>query len=364
MARIILLLFGLMVSGFSYASVNINNCTSICSIGYRLDSDPPTSGCFTNQNYNYFTETFSYDFPPSGGPRRRITKYNCPESEINCNAPSVWNKETLTCSSAPSCNIGEEVWADYAIEDQMPVCTGGCTGTRSPGACYGGGIGCQVKFTITGPCEEDTCEGDECTSGGEQSSSSSDDSESSSSEPSTSSSSASNSSSGNGGDGDGDGGDGNGNGSGSGSSSGNTGGGGGGDDDSGDESSSSGECDPTSSNYFECAGLIEESTSSSPDISYEVSSAVGKAHDDQINDIQDFQGVSFSDKADFFKSKLESFLPSIPTCTPITLQFSYFNVTETIPCEKFDVIKRLLAWVLSFSTVWYIFQLAIKPVDR
>lgn len=120
--KIIFLVFGLMVSGFSYASVNINNCTTICSIGYRLDSDPPTSGCFTNQNYNYFTETFSFDFPPSGGPRRRITKYNCPESEINCEAPSVWNKETLTCSTPSS---------------------------SAPSSCPDG----QVKNIVTGECE-------------------------------------------------------------------------------------------------------------------------------------------------------------------------------------------------------------------
>lgn len=363
MARIILLFFCLMFSGFSYASVNINNCTSICSIGYRLDSDPPTSGCFTNQNYNYFTETFSFDFPPSGGPRRRITKYNCPESEINCEAPSVWNKEALTCSSAPSssapsCNIGEEVWADYAIEDQMPVCTGGCTGTRSPGACYGGGIGCQVKFTITGPCEEDTCQGDECNSGGDQSSSSSDDSESSSSSvPSTSSSGASNSSSGNGGDGDGSG-DGNGNGSGSGSSGGNSGGSNG---SSGNASSGSGDCDPTSSNYFQCAGLIEQGGNSSTDYQEHALTESGKIHDAQIKDISEYGGVSFFDKADFFKDKLNGIFGQ-HSCPVV--DFTWRGNAQTLDCTYFNVFKTAVGWILYLFTFWNIFHLATRPVNR
>lgn len=297
-------------------------------------------------------------------------------TESNCSCPAGTQLVTQSdgssmcqpnsSSSAPSCNIGEEVWADYAIEDEMPVCTGGCTGTRSPGACYGGGIGCQVKFIITGPCEEDTCQGDECNSGGDNSSSSSDssDPQSSSSAPSTSSSGAGSSaanSSANGGGGDGSG-DGDGSGSGSGSSGGNS-GGGGGDDDSGDDDSS-GDCDPTAKNYFECSGLVENATSSMADFSGDVSSAVSTVHDQQINDIQQFEGVPFNDKADFFRSKLESYLPSVPTCTPITITNSYFNVSATIPCEKFETIKSILAWLLSFSTVWYIFQLAVKPVDR
>lgn len=363
MKRIIFLFLLLGFSQFTFSQTYADGCYILYNFAYLI-SDP---------NYDPYVIN-SRNACVNGPPIRIYINYgnyqHCVScSNINCPVGSQFNSETAQCdlvsssSSAPSCNIGEEVWADYAIEDEMPVCTGGCTGTRSPGACYSG-IGCQVKFTITGPCEEETCQGDECNSGGDNSSSSSDSSapSTSSSAPSTSSSGAGSSaanSSANGGGGDGSG---DGSGSGSGSSGGNS-GGGGGDDDSGDDDSS-GDCDPTAKNYFECSGLVENATSSMADFSGDVSSAVSTVHDQQINDIQQFEGVPFNDKADFFRSKLESYLPSVPTCTPITITNSYFNVSATIPCEKFETIKSILAWLLSFSTVWYIFQLAVKPVDR
>ncbi len=54
-------------------------------------------------------------------------------------------------------------------------------------------------------------------------------------------------------------------------------------------------------------------------------------------------------------------LPSYHACQQFIIQFSSFPMA--VPCDRFEEWKQILAWVLYMWTVFYLFDLVLRPVD-
>jgi len=153
--------------------------------------------------------------------------------------------------------------------------------------------------------------------------------------------------------------------SGSGSSSGNTVSSG----SAGSASSQSGECDPTKKSYDECMGRNKTpNATETSKINSDFNTAANKAIDDYTKlikeDTEAFtrDGITFKTAPEALKQAVLSHIPQPSTCQPIS--FTYWNTTKYLNCQSFEKFKLILAWFCSLITLYYIFHLAIKPVQR
>jgi hypothetical protein len=130
-----------------------------------------------------------------------------------------------------------------------------------------------------------------------------------------------------------------------------------------------GECDPTAKNYDECMGRNEVPTESQTSkIKTDFDTAANKAIDDYNKAMKDDSeafardGIGFKSAPDSLKQAVLSHIPQASACQNITITF--FNSTKSLNCALFEKFKLILAWFCSLVTIYYIYMLAIKPVQR
>lgn len=132
------------------------------------------------------------------------------------------------------------------------------------------------------------------------------------------------------------------------------------------DSQRAGQCDPTAKNYNECVGLI---TSVSDTEKQTITDAVESKTDtglttwnsEQKSSIQGTSnglGISTS----VLDTMLNPFKISGQTCTSFTVNF--LRTTRTLDCTKFEFFKKLFGWALYLYTIYYIFMLIIRPVEK
>lgn len=68
-----------------------------------------------------------------------------------------------------------------------------------------------------------------------------------------------------------------------------------------------------------------------------------------------------SDQLSSSANKVKSLLPSFSDCSPVRINFPYLSLV--IPCERFNQLKTLLAWVLYILTAFSCFDLLTRPVE-
>ena len=164
----------------------------------------------------------------------------------------------------------------------------------------------------------------------------------------------------------------------------------------GSASSAAGQCDPTAKDYLAC---ISQQASGNTSSSGSNSSACNPASADfeQCNaaqqagtkmkelgdkfkeettkemdkfkkavddDLSNFQrdGLTFKDEPSRLRSLLTRLLPASTPCSPPPLQL--FGETYNLDCFYFDIFKQALGWFLAILTVFNIWQLATRPVNR
>lgn len=132
--------------------------------------------------------------------------------------------------------------------------------------------------------------------------------------------------------------------------------------------SNSSECNPSMSNYLDCSGKLSESQGNISELADKFSESTDKemekfkkAVDDDLSNLQR-DGLSFKDQPSILRSALVAFLPVSRSCNPPPLKI--MGSTYELDCEYFELFKSAFGWFLAVLTVWNIWQLAIRPVDR
>lgn len=127
-----------------------------------------------------------------------------------------------------------------------------------------------------------------------------------------------------------------------------------------------GQCDPTSKDYQQCVGLL---SSVSDTEKQSITSSVETATDtglttwntEQKNSVQgNSNGLGVSTSV--LDTMLNPFKITGQAC--ISFNVNFLKVTRTLDCTKFEFFKRLFGWALYMYTIYYIFMLLMRPVER
>lgn len=132
--------------------------------------------------------------------------------------------------------------------------------------------------------------------------------------------------------------------------------------------SGSSACTTDSPNYAECSGKVADSEGQLQQLGDKFSEDIDTQKDDYEQALDDDldaftrDGVSFKNEPSILKSALISFLPVSTPCNPPPLQI--LGRTYQMECDHFNTFKQAFGWFLAVLTVWNIWQMAIRPVDR
>jgi hypothetical protein len=134
-------------------------------------------------------------------------------------------------------------------------------------------------------------------------------------------------------------------------------------------SAGKGECDPTAKTYDECMGRNKtpsaaETQKITDDLNREANKAIDDYNKAIKDDIDAFQreGIGFKNAPEQLRSSLNSLIPSAGSCENVVIE--YHGWRKSIDCSLFEKFKLVFGWFLSIVTIYYIFQLAIKPVNK
>lgn len=128
----------------------------------------------------------------------------------------------------------------------------------------------------------------------------------------------------------------------------------------------SGQCDPTAKNYNECVGLLTsisdtEKQTITDSVESKTDTGLTTWNTEQKNSIQgNSNGLGVSTSV--LDTMLNPFKISSQTCTSFTVNF--LKTTKTLDCTRFEFFKKLFGWALYLYTIYYIFMLIVKPVER
>lgn len=128
----------------------------------------------------------------------------------------------------------------------------------------------------------------------------------------------------------------------------------------------SGQCDPTAKNYNECVGLLTsisdtEKQTITDSVESKTDTGLTTWNTEQKNSIQgNSNGLGVSTSV--LDTMLNPFKISSQTCTSFTVNF--LKTTKTLDCTRFEFFKKLFGWALYLYTIYYIFILIVKPVER
>ena len=123
-----------------------------------------------------------------------------------------------------------------------------------------------------------------------------------------------------------------------------------------------GQCDPTSVTYYQCIGAVENLDFDQATWEATLSGFVDnfeQAQLDEIAGLTAFQsGIPLPDG---LISDMQSRMPSGVGCSPYVVDFGAYQIT--IGCDRLQWMKSTMAWMLYLVTAWYLFRLAITPVQ-
>lgn len=131
--------------------------------------------------------------------------------------------------------------------------------------------------------------------------------------------------------------------------------------------SNSSACNPASADYQQCQAASQAGTKMKElgdkfkeDTDKELEK-FKKAVDDDLSNFQR-DGLTFKDEPSRLRSLLTSLLPVSTACNPPPMKI--FGRTYNLDCVYFNLLKQALGWCLAILTVFNIWQLATRPVNR
>ena len=128
-----------------------------------------------------------------------------------------------------------------------------------------------------------------------------------------------------------------------------------------------GECDPTSSDYQECVGLLTSvSDTQAADDKAKNDAAATSAVDSMVKSVEDSvkEENGFATAPTSFFDRINSSIFTASNSACVAFSISILSFSEPIPCTLFDKFKALFGWFLYLFTTWTIFGIVKKPVER
>ena len=133
---------------------------------------------------------------------------------------------------------------------------------------------------------------------------------------------------------------------------------------SGEDTEGAGECDPTSADYAECIGQVENlETDPAGQLKSDADATATGLLDQFETDYTSFINgdASLGSDPGFLQSAIETILPGSSSCSVTSVNFGVY--TLTIDCAHINEFKSIFGWFLYLTTAIYIFYIAISPTE-